>query len=351
MPPKSGSRGSVAVAPASVTDTPADPIPKPKTRDRTVIAPTALDLEAEGQKTRLKMFNSMSIPTGGSVPLQEVAVSAFRYYAMFTWLVTSGYGNTIIGKFKGAIANLRDNGPSSVYVTLDRGADDKSPASGMATRVNATDRLILLALIADRPELIPATLRVFPDGVSNPALLSLLLEPYTNSSMIPPDESGTINVRRRYTGLSIQELLTDKVRAKTPFEEAVSVITKLPLYRGIAVLSRLRENQNAVLRDMIRVRFALISALADPSVFSPASLTQVDGLVARAETAVLSSPEVYSDLRPALDMLKRNLEMVRGTVTRSAVITKDAVRRLRILTTAQKAGEKAIQAMLPKYVS
>jgi hypothetical protein len=252
----------------------------------------------------------MEVPTDGTIPLNDIAFYAFRHYALFAWLVERQQptfpdgptvpevaemvdgGNTLVSK-------LTKNGPSSIYLALKDGYSNPPP--------QVTERLILLALMAERPSLIPNIIRVFP-GTRDPLLLRSVLRPYTNSDMTAYESDPPISIG-------------DK------------------LIRAIYEMGKIRLQQNQLLRFAVKARYGMVTVLADPSLFGTSSLGEIGDLVSRIDMLQISNPVLYSGFSNIISILKLNFEKVKGVVNVGAGITQDAVRRLRLLLNTINASD------------
>ena len=286
-----------------------------------VISPTAI---------RLNLFNKLTIPTSGVMALSEIALYALQHYAMFVWLVDHQASRFSDGLSEGEIANLvsgsetivndlKAKGPASIFLALNGGYK-----SNIVTTTYATHRLLLLAMLADRPALIPTILRAFPE-VGDRLQLAALLQPFTDSRL--DDYSKDYAVPPRAADAKIGAV-------STSFSPNASILSNLPkhgILRALAALGRLRIMQNLVLRNAIRVRYAMISVMADPHVFGPSSLGEMSALMAEIDNTVTSSPNLYIPIAGTIEMLKRNFEVVSGLLAQGAAISADSIRRLRLM--------------------
>ena len=212
------------------------------------------------------------------------------------------------------IRKLATNGPSSVYLALKDGYTTRP--TGISTQT--TERLILLALLADRMELIPKILSIFPEA-SDPLRLTELLVPYSNSDL--------------------------DSYAKTYASPESRGIPKSGILTAIAALGKLRIMHNLVLQDAVRARFGLVTIVADPFAFSPASLSEITALILKIDTTTTANRDLFIPLQEPITMLKRNYEEVKKIVQRGAVITQDAIRRLRLLLGVIDASDKLFDKM------
>lgn len=291
-------------------------------------------------RVRFDYYNSIRIPTEKIIPLTEMAVYAFKHYALFTWLGThrqpmypdgptdDEFDVMLQGTSK-LISDLSKNGPSSIFLAL-QGGYNNTPGSIFTM---ATDRLVLLALMAERPHLIPKILRTFPEA-TDPLRMAALLEPFTNSDL---------NSYAKTYGV-----VPSAKTAPLPYDQTASILSTLPTsgpLAAIAALGRLRIMHNLVLQDAVRARYGMVAILADPHVFSPGSLNDITAMVLRAETTMLGNGALYTPLRDTIVMLKRNLEVVKSVVSQGAAITQDAIRRLRLLLGVLNASDTLFDKM------
>ncbi len=251
--------------------------------------------------SRLDLFDSLTVKLSVNevLPLSEIAVYTFQQYALFCWLVThrqptfsdgvtDSQVDDMIKNSEAGVTKLRDNGPASIYLVL-RDAYTPEP--------QATERLILLALMAERPSMIPMIIKTFPE-TQDPLRLVAVLQPYTN--------------RRLETVEDIK-------------------IPGTGVLQALASLGRVRRMQNLLLRDAVRVRYAMATIMADPHLFGTSSLTEVQAIVSGIENSIISNRALYQPLIGAIETLKINLSKVKGVLSIGAGITQDAIRRLRLL--------------------
>src|SRR6185437_17132284 len=112
-------------------------------------------------------------------------------------------------------------------------------------------RLLILALMADRPGLIPGILKAFPEA-KDPILLAKILRPYTDANL-PAYEEDYLKGTSGYSGAPPGNPIWDALRS----------------------LGKIRVYQNRMLRDMVTARYMMVSIIADPHVYNPSSLTEI----------------------------------------------------------------------------
>lgn len=270
-------------------------------------------------RIRMDVYKSLPIPTAGVTSLADLAEAVFQKFALFTWLVThrapaypdgptDDEADAMIEEGKKIAAQLDAQGPASMALIL-RGAFIQNPL-----RNQATERLILLAMIAERPQLITQVLRTFPEA-SDPILLTALLEPYVNSHL------------EQYVNLP-QPAIKDH-----------------NMMQGIATMAKVRQLHNVLLRDAVRARYAMVSVMADPYLFGTSSLTDIAALISKIDSVVNANGALYAPLTEAISRLKINFEKVKGVVSIGAGITIDAIRRLRLALGVMSASDALFDKM------
>lgn len=190
--------------------------------------------------------------------------------------------------------------PSSILIIFPREAFTDTP-------ILATQRLILLALIADRAQLIPRLIQNFglPD---EPLLTTQLLEPYVNNDISQYADN--------YLSSS---------------EKWTTVTGKDKVFSGIGAMGRLRIRQNLIIRDALRARYTLIEVIADPFTYVPDSLRETGSLITKCEISLQTEPGIYSPLKKLIDTLRRNYDIVRNHLTFGESVSQDILRKLRVL--------------------
>lgn len=179
--------------------------------------------------------------------------------------------------------------------------------------------------MAERPQLIPKILRMFPE-TTDPLRLSALLQPWTNPHLEQYGEDYAESQSRP------------------------TILSNLPphgLLRGISSLGRLRVTQNMFLKKAIQARYGMVSIMVDPSAFGPNSLGEIIAVIHDLDSRSLSNPVLYSPYRELLATLKQNFEKVRTVVSMGAAITQDAIRRLRLLLGVTNATDALFDKLSP----
>ncbi len=288
---------------------------------RVQFPPAKPTIPPKSEKTRVQMdmYNILSIPTSGVIILADIAGIAFQDYALFTWLVThrqeDGYDDgptnqevdVMVGEGVATVSKLENNGPASIFLIL-QGAYTKKPLQN-----EATERLILLALIAERPQLVSKVLRIFPE-VRDPILLTSVLQPYINHHL-------------------------------EQYEKNLPELQGHGIIQAIGTMAKARLMQNQILRDALRARYAMVSVMADPHVFGTSSLTDIEVLVSRVESIIAANRALYTPLLEAVARLKDNFIKVQGVVRTGAAITIDAIRRLRLVLGVMNASDTLFDRM------
>lgn len=270
-------------------------------------------------RERFALFNTLYVPINRPGPLHNIAAQAFRHYALYMWLVThrqeEGISDAEVDAMtteaEGMITNLDRNGPSSVYLAL---KDGYTTTPSTSTRV--TERLILLALMAERPHLIPSIISAFPRGL-DPIRLQKLLRPWTDPATFISQEAAIVE--------------------REPLDESQGSVL-----RSIAALGRIRVLHNIALRSAVKARYALLSIIADPYVFGEASLAEVTNLVTRCESLLIVNKSLYAPLEIPITTLRYNLNAVSGLLQRGSAISQDAIRRLRLILGVLDASDTLI---------
>lgn len=265
-----------------------------------------------------------------------MAAVAYQYYAMFLWMmsrraplfpdgVTKEDISEIMKGVPGVLRKLEEKGPSSILLALDGGLveDPRAFETNMSV-----ERLILLALLAERPHLIPRIIETFPTG--DPTTLAMLLEPFLNPNLE--------TYAARYMNLD----------GKTPGSPATVLAQKAEardVRYGIAALGRIRIQQNLVLRNAVRARYCMVEAVTDPHVFTPASLSETESLVTLVQTALTTNPALYTPLQGVASTLKRNFELTKTTLVSNTALTEEAKRRLRLLLSTMNTVDLLFEKM------
>lgn len=267
------------------------------------------------------------------MPLSDIAQYALQHYALFIWLVTHAQPDFLDGPDPGEVkamvasgailtSKLEKGGPSSIYLVL-KDAYIADPLQQNLT-IRPTERLVLLALMAERPQLIRKILAIFPE-TGDPLRLAALLQPYTD----PYLDSYAPQFLRASPGI-LGNLPND------------GILT------AIAALGRIRLMQNLLLRDAVKARYALDAVIVDPHIFTPNSLAEIEGLLVKIENIRLANTSLYIPTTEAISTLRANYEKVLGVVSVGAAITQDAVRRLRLILGIVNASDALFDKLAPK---
>lgn len=310
-------------------------------------------LVVDSRRVRFNFYSSLTVPTDGIMSLRDIASYALRHYALFNWLVThrqplyidapsDAEVNSMVVGADGMLSALRTGGPASVFLTLEGGYD--AAPSGLT---QVTERLIILALMADRPALIPEILQLFPE-VADPVRLGALLQPWTNANLdaYASNYGISASAQKQIVATRSDQTGFTGIRQPERLSPPTSLLANLPAYgplRALAALGRVRVMQNLVLQDAVRARYAMVTIIADPHVFGPASLGDIMSLVTKCESALLTNKALYLPVREAVNMLRHNLDVVRSVLQQGAAVSQDAIRRLRLLLGVLTATDTQMQ--------
>lgn len=311
---------------------PLRPVPKVAfaTRPATPIPVTIPRTVFARSRIRYDLYQRFSIPDTGTSTLSNLAAYAFQHYALFVWLVThpqprylDGPTTTeitsMINEANKKVLELEDKGPSSIALAL-KGGYTENPLND-----KAVERMVLLALIAERPKLLPQIFQLFPE-TRDPIRLSALLRPYLDSHVERYQDSYANPGPKGGSGIS-------------------ATLPESGILKAIAALGKVRLLQNIMLRDMIRVRYAMITIMADPYVFGTSSLGEIKSIISKIDTTLAANTALYIPLLPAINTLKSNFDEVQNVLSTGAAITQDALRRLRLLLGVLNASDSLFDKM------
>lgn len=172
---------------------------------------------------------------------------------------------------------------------------------------NATERLVVLALLAHKPQLIPAIVERYPPSAGLSVLLSQLLEPYTNDNLD-----------------SYASTFGGEFQQNPDF-------TNSDILKEIANQGVTRIKQNSLIKDLLRARYGLLIVAADGFSFTPSSLREVGSLITKCEITEKQNETDLGVLLPSIQMMRGNYDYVESMLVFKESATQDAARKLKLL--------------------